>query len=274
MLQFVNRDIDARPLALARIIIGLASFLLPVEWLKPMLRVASGDYLALPVFDGLPSVPTAAVYGLFAVSLLGSAAMVMGIFGGLPALAVAACSAIVLLADQQVYSNHFLLLVMLCTFIGLSGASKAMTVLRPKATQPVPYWPAFLIKAQITTLYAWTAISKVNPQYLSGDVLADQLRPWVPVPDSLLPAVAVTSIVVEAFLAVALWLPRTRLLAFIAGFGLHVGILVLLLYPGPLISFAMLMSSGYVLFAHESLVSGQWRIPGRGARVRAAHAAQ
>lgn len=189
--------------------------------------------------------------------------MIVGIAGHLPALLVAACAATALLSDQQAYSNHLLLLVLLSTFLGLSGASKALSVGAFRKTEEVPYWPAFMIKIQITTLYAWAAASKVNPQYLAGDVLGPNFRPWVPLPDNLLPLVAIASIAAEAFLAVALWLPKLRLLAFLTGGGLHVGILALLIYPEPLIPFAMLMVSGYALFAHDSLRSGQWRLPVR-----------
>lgn len=175
--------------------------------------------------------------------------MVIGLAGRIPALAVAGIAAVVLLIDQQTYSNHMVLLLMLALFLGMSGSTHAFSVLRHSRKPEVPYWPAFLIKAQITTLYAWTAVSKINPQYLSGEVLGTYLNSWVPLPDSLLPAAAILSIVAEAFLAVALWIPRTRKLAFLVGAGLHIGIVIMLASPAPLVGFGMLMLSGYVLFA-------------------------
>ncbi|HEX9229008.1 MAG TPA: HTTM domain-containing protein, partial [Arthrobacter sp.] len=202
-------------------------------------------------------------------SVASSVAMILGVAGHVPALLVSACAATVLLSDQQLYSNHMLLLVTLSTLIGLSGAARAIRVFELKRTEQVPYWPSFLIKAQITTLYAWTAISKVNPQYLSGEVIGSNLRPWVPVGSDLLPSIAVLSIAAEAFLAVALWLPCSRWLGFLVGAGLHIGILVFLLNPAPLIPFALLMLGGYAQFTYASMETGQWKMPALMPRARA-----
>lgn len=278
MRQLLTQTIDARPLAVGRILLGVASLPLAVEWFRPLLKVASRDSMALPVIDGAGSLPSIVVMLFFGLSVAASAGMILGVAGRLPALLLAAVTALVLLADQQVYSNHMILLLMLSSFMGLSGAHRAYTVaeLRRKRRKRsrgdlVPYWPAFLIKAQITTLYFWTAVSKINPQYLSGEVIDANLRGWVPVPESLLPAVSLASIAAEFFLAFALWIPKTRLLGFLVGFGLHFGILAFLTSPAPLIPFAMLMATGYVLFAHDSIERGQWKLPAfAGSRKRAA----
>lgn len=249
MRAILTQVIDPRPLAAARIMVGLVSLGFTFEWIRILVRASSGKYLAMPVIAGLPTLGPELVWGLFAVSLGASTAMVLGVAGRLPAVLVSLTTAAVLLADQQTYSNHMVLLMMLALFLGASGSAQAWALFRRSRQAEVPYWPAFLIMAQITTLYAWTAVAKINPQYLSGEVLGEFLHPWVPIPENLLPAVSVLSVVTEAFLAVALWIPKARKLAFIVGGGLHIGIVVLLGSPAPLIGFGMLMLSGYVLFA-------------------------
>lgn len=234
---------------MARILVGLVAAGFSLEWYWVLSRAASGKYLTIPVFDGWPGPTPALVSALFAVSLGSSVAMILGIADGLPAILVGTSGAVVLLTDQQTYSNHLVLLISLAVVLGLSGAAKAWSLSRTPRAASVPYWPALLIKAQVTTLYAWTAIAKINPQYLSGEVLGIHLQPWVPIPDHLLPAAALLSILTEAFLAVALWIPMTRKLAFVIGAGLHLGIVVLLQSPAPLIGFGMLMFAGYILFA-------------------------
>ncbi len=225
MLQFLNRTIDARPLAAGRIVVGLAALPIAFEWAIPLLKVASGAYLGMPVFSAWGTVPATAVLVLLAVAVAAALAMVAGMAGRLPALLVAACSAVALSSDQQAYSNHLVLLLMLSTFIGLSGAANAYSVSAGvRKTEVVPYWPAFLIKIQVTTLYAW-------------------------------------SVAAEAFVAVALWVPRSRLAAFAVGAGLHLGIIALLSSPAPLIPFAALMFSSYILFAHDSVQTGRWSRP-------------
>lgn len=249
MRTVLTSVMDPRPLALGRILVGLAAAGFSFEWLRVLVRTSSGQFLAIPVIDGWPAPTPGFVWILFAVSLGASITMVLGMAGRLPATLLAGTVAAVLLVDQQTYSNHLVLLMMLALFLGLSGAAQAWSVSKAPRTAVVPYWPAFLIKAQITTLYAWTAIAKTSPQYLSGEVLGTYLQPWVPIPDQLLPAAALVSIVTEAFLAVALWLPGTRKIAFVLGAGLHLGIVVLLDSPAPLVGFGMLMATGYVLFA-------------------------
>lgn len=249
MRGVLTSTMDPRPLAVCRILVGLVAAGFSYEWIRVLARASSGKYLAMPVFDAWPPVTPTLATVLFAVSLGAAVAMVLGLAGRLPAILVAACAAVVLLVEQQTYSNHLVLLVMLALCLGLSGAAHAWSLSRAPRAANVPYWPALLIKAQITTLYAWTAVAKINPQYLSGEVIGTSVQPWVPIPEHLLPAAAILSIVTEAFLAVALWIPKTRRLAFVMGAGLHLGIVVLLDSPAPLVGFGMLMLTGYVLFA-------------------------
>jgi hypothetical protein len=249
VLAVLNGSIDPRPLALCRILVGLAGAGFAFEWIGVLARAASGQYMAVPVVSGMPTPTPAFVVSLFAVSLVGALAMVLGVAGRVPALLVAVTTVTVLLVEQQAYSNHLVLLSSLSLLLGMSGAAQAWTLSRSTRAAEVPYWPAFLIKAQITSVYAWTAISKLNPDYLDGRVLSTFLQPWVPVPHHLLPAFAALSVLAEATLAIFLWVPKLRKPAFAMGAALHLGILVLLQDPAPLIGFAMLMAAGYVLFA-------------------------
>ncbi|MDP9997756.1 HTTM domain-containing protein [Pseudarthrobacter sulfonivorans] len=252
MRDILMRGINPRPLAVARILVGLVAFGFTFEWIRVLLRVSSGNYLTLPVVVGTPSPGRELVLTLFAISLGASAAMILGLAGRVPAITVALTTAAVLLLDQQTYSNHMVLLFMLALFLGMSDSTQALSLSRSRHKTEVTYWPAFLIKSQISVLYAWTAIAKINPQYLSGEVLGTFMQPWVPVPDGLLPAAAILSVVTEAILAVALWIPEVRIAAFVLGGGLHIGIVVALDSPAPLIGFGLLMLSGYVLFASGS----------------------
>lgn len=249
MLAVLSAWADPRPLAICRILVGLAAAGFAFEWIGVLVRAASGNYLALPAIEGLLTVSPQLVIGLFVTALIASLAMVLGVAGRLAPLLVAATTGTVLLADQQTYSNHLVLLFVLSLFLGVSGGDQAWALSRGHKVGWVPYWPVFLIRAQVSSVYAWTAIAKVNPEYLSGEVLETYLHPWVPIPWDLLPVVAIASIVAEASLAVLLWIPRFRKVTIALGAGLHIGIVVLLQDPLPLIGFAMLMATGYVLAA-------------------------
>lgn len=250
MRGVLTATMSPRPLATARIIVGLVAAGFSFEWVIILLRASSGSFLALPVVAGWPAVQPTFVAVLFAVSLGASLAMVLGLANTLPSVLVAGSAGAVLLADQQTYSNHLVLLMMMAAWLSLSRADQAFSVSRSPKSARVPYWPAFLVKVQITSLYAWTAVAKVNEQYLSGEVMGTYLHGWVPISSGLLPLAAVLSILAEAFLAVALWIPQLRKSAYVVGAGLHFGIVVLLESPAPLVGFGALMLAGYVIFAY------------------------
>lgn len=263
MRAILTQVIDPRPLAAARILVGLVSLGFTFEWIRVLVRASSGKYLAMPVIAGWPPPAPELVWALVGLSLGASTAMVLGLAGRLPAVTIALTTAAVLLADQQTYSNHMVLLMMLALFLGASGSANAWALPRRFRPAQVPYWPVFLIKVQITTLYAWTAVAKVNPQYLSGEVLGEYLHSWAPIPDNSLSAVAVLSVATEAFLSISLWIPKAQKVSFVVGAGLHIGIVVLLGSPAPLIGFGMLMLSGYVLFAWGEVGPGPAEKPSR-----------
>jgi predicted DCC family thiol-disulfide oxidoreductase YuxK len=64
----------------------------------------------------------------------------------------------------------------------------------------------------------------------------------------VLSPVAIVSLAAELLIALALWLPRTRHMAFVVGLGLHLSIILTMAQPGHLILFAALMFALYLLF--------------------------
>lgn len=114
------------------------------------------------------------------------------------------------------YNHHTYLIIVICA-IFVVGVS-------------VPH----LLRAQLTIVYAFAAITKVNETYLSGSELyASMVQHTVwqtvigvdPSPAFLMP-VSAASIAVEAFLAVGLWFARTRWISLVVGLIFHVGLVV------------------------------------------------
>ncbi len=114
--------------------------------------------------------------------------------------------------------------MLLSAILAVSRCGEVLTLVSGagRKTQ-VPYWPVFLLRLQITSVYAWTAIAKINEQYLSGEVLDTFMHDWVPVSGPLLGLVAAASVLTEMFLALALWSRRLLLPATLLGAGLHIG---------------------------------------------------
>src|SRR5690606_18039977 len=96
--------------------------------------------------------------------------------------------------------------------------------LRTRQHAPVPRWPQLLLMPQVSVPYLLAPSSKINPVLLSGEPLQSWL--WADLPPRAFPALAVATIASELFLAIGFWIPRVRVLAAVAGLGLHAGILV------------------------------------------------
>jgi predicted DCC family thiol-disulfide oxidoreductase YuxK len=89
----------------------------------------------------------------------------------------------------------------------------------------------WLLRLQVSIVYGFAALSKINLTFLSGSVVASYLRREGPlaVPDAWrsvepMMVLAVLAILLEAFVAVSLWSPRWRAAGLVAALALHVGI--------------------------------------------------
>ncbi|WP_179346129.1 HTTM domain-containing protein [Winogradskyella ursingii] len=98
-----------------------------------------------------------------------------------------------------------------------------------------PMWPMRLIQIQLSLIYGINAIAKSTPYYLSGDALIDMSTAYknfhvdfssgfydlgfVEVPIVVL---AISSVLIEYFLAIGFWFKKTRWIALIVGVGFHI----------------------------------------------------
>ena len=155
--------------------------------------------------------------------------------------------------DQQLYSNNLYLLCLWVLLLTIADSGRTLG-LDARGAWPIPAWPAFLIKVQLSIVYGFTALAKVNAEFLSGAVYRTGAF-YFPVPAAwltpgVLSLVAAATVLVEGFLAVGLWVPRLRLTAFVVGVGLHAGIL-LTMNRRPLTGltiFAVISLAPYLLF--------------------------
>lgn len=270
---------DPAPVADARIGIGMAAILKGVLLVPVLPLLADADRLRVPWGSAVPEVPIELVYVLLAVWQLSAVAFLLGwhtrIAGGLLTLTVFT----VLLLDQQLYSNHLYLLGILCLLLTIadSGAARSLDARRNSASEleresareparnRIPAWPVTLLKLQLSIVYGFAAIAKINAVYLSGGTLAADIRGgMIPLPSAMLrwevlaPA-AMLSILVEAYLAGAFWIPRLRRSAVVLGVLLHVGFIVTMPVPLALSVFAVEMISLYALFPMDDAADSDSR---------------
>lgn len=252
MLTWLTDLIPPRPLGLSRIIVGAAALTRAfVAW--PILtKLAHPETLSTPYADWLPD-PTPQLVTVILITWAVAASLFM-IGWRVPWTGSVLVAAVVanLMLDHQTYSNHLYLMVWLVFLLTLAGSGSGLSV--SKVERDVVRWPVVLIMAQISIVYGFSALTKINDDFLSGSVMAGVLRDGlVPFPSSLrtpafLSSMALVVIAVELFIALFLWSRRFRPYAFLLGLGLHVSIVLLMADTGELTVFGLEMLAVYPLF--------------------------
>lgn len=256
---------SARPLALVRMLLALGALVFAIEVWVMGLHVLVPGTLAVPFMSWLPRLPLVLLpvfvgtWSILAIMLL------IGMLSRTASATLGAMSGYMLLLDQQLYSNHQYLLTLLLLLLALSdsGACWGIDARRVGERAVVRAWPVFLIKLQVSVVYGFAALSKINAVYLSGAVVKAHFMyapAWFTPPWALsaaLPLLAALSIGTELFLSIALWNARCRWVALWSGVGLH-GFIVIGGASTPfavlqLANFALIIMAPYLLFFRPRL---------------------
>jgi hypothetical protein len=256
------RRADARPIAVVRILVGLAAIGNAFEQWAALNRLLAPLVVKMPYLPWLPYPPAAAVPALIGAWLIAALLFMVGFRTRVAGGILVALLAYVLLLDQQLYSNHLYLnvLVVLLVTVADSGARYSLDAHYTGRRDRIAEWPLLLLKIQVSIVYFFAALTKVNRSYLSGDLMlgfihADVLKllpSGLPVM-GVVQALAIASVAVEFFLAFALWFAGWRWLALAAGLALHLSIILtggtMVGVPDiPFTVFALLVMAPYILF--------------------------
>ena len=260
LFQIVTRRTDARPAAIVRMLVGLAAIGFALEAWVDMGRVLLPQIVDMPYVAWYPRISVTILPFFIGLWLCVALAFALGLGTRVCGVILTLSMAYTLFFDQQLYSNHLYLgtLVVLLLTIAESGARFSFDARRSGGRDLILEWPILLLKIEISIVYFYAALLKVNPQYLSGVMLSSfwpfsQLAAlpggWAVV----LPIAAVASILTELFLAIALWVPRLRWLALAVGIGFH----MMIIWTGgsqpgvpdiPFAIFALVTVAPYALF--------------------------
>lgn len=261
MQRIVNLRARPEPLAAARILIGINCLFASFEAWRTLSRLLAPLVVKIPLLPSVPLLPQHALPLFITLWLCAALAFTIGWRTRIAGSVLTLVAGYTLILDQQMYSNHLYLLVLvtLLTTIADSGAAWSVDARRYRSRDSVTAWPSLLLKLQITFVYFFSAAAKITPQYLGGEILLRSLKQegWLAVPQSCrTPAVmallAVGSIAVELFIAFGLWSPRLRRFAMITGVGFHLLILALVASSRlSLAIFALSMFAGYILFLED-----------------------
>ncbi|HLT18930.1 MAG TPA: HTTM domain-containing protein [Thermomicrobiales bacterium] len=226
--------------AMIRRLVGLALAIQALDTTLALRRILAPDVLRTPFFDGMPLMPSSLLLPFAFAWVAAAAALALGYRTRLASVVLVTVVGYALLLDQQSYANHIYLQILIVLIL-LLPADLAVRALR---------W-------QMTVVYLFGAISKINVVFISGALLAANLRHgWLlPFPDSLarpavLMPVAAGAILADAFLAYGFWKPRYRAAAAVFGLLFHTAII--LTFPASsligLVVFALTMWALYYAF--------------------------
>lgn len=254
--RIVTSSYPSRPPALLRIVFGAISIVRGLEAIRISWPLTSDTVVRIPYATWIPEPDRVTIIVILVVWLVGGACFTVGYRTQISGTALAAAMTVGLLVDQQTYSNHLYLLAILVALLTMSrpGAQWSMDARSGSASGDSVLWPIVLMKLQVSIVYLFAAITKLNAEYLSGSVVAGQLgQGLIPFPADwkvgrVMMVVALASVTVELLIAGYLWHPRRRFVAVGAGVLLH-GAIPLLMQPFvQLAVFSAIMLASYVLF--------------------------
>ncbi|MEV1131950.1 HTTM domain-containing protein [Agromyces sp. NPDC049794] len=233
-----------------------------------ILESISRGKVAMPVIEGFPAPTLPWLITLLMLALGAGVAVTVGWNTDKAALVSLMLGVLVLLWDQQTYSSHRLLATLLMTYLIFAKSGTAWSV-RPDPGRPsVPWWPQLLMMSQISVVYLFSALSKMNVIFISGGPLAAWV--WIELPWQFYTVAAAMTVFVELLIACGLWFPASRRIAVLLGLGLHLSIVTLMNHETfALLTFSLTCISLYPLFlfrprlreARLATVSGPERSP-------------
>lgn len=256
VLQWATRRTVCPNLGLARIGIAIGLILTLAEVGPLLFALASPHSVRAPHLEGLTALSPTVAGGLALAWAAGATALLLGWKIRVGGVLVVLCLTCVLALDEQLYSNHLYLLLCLTLLLTPSEADAYFSLAargrdRPRAG---PVWPVLLMKLQLSIVYLFAALTKLNTAFLSGGMLAVSLREGlVPFPEALrrvevLAPLAWLAVLLEAYLAFALWSPSRRRTAVRLGVLVHVAITLTIGDTLGLVAFSVAMLALYPLF--------------------------
>lgn len=255
--RMLGRHVNPRPAGMVRVLIGIAAMLKAIQMSSVLERFDAAGVLRIPYVEWAPSVSDFPSGLVVAVWLVAAALFAAGLWTTASGTLLTATMAAVLLSDQQLYSNHLYLVVLMAGLLTLARSGSALSVdaRTGRGRKEIPEWPLLLLRIQVSIVYLFAGLSKLNATFLSGTVVAVTLRRDGPLAVPLewrtfepMAVISLMAVLTELFLAVALWLPRWRRAAFVVGLGMHVGIAMWFVPTDQLMVFSIIILAPYLLF--------------------------
>lgn len=230
---FFERRVDPRPIALARVVVGFAALLRAYESYRYIGYVLRSNAVRAPIVDAVPLLTLDWLPYYSGVWAVAACAFIVGLRTRAAGAVLTALLGYHLIVDQNLFFNHIHFLVLVVFLLTVAGPGATWSVdwlLAGRPRRSVALWAVTLGKAQISIVYFYTALAKINPYFLSGELLTGSMRhlPQALKTPVLMQALSYGVVAGELFLAFGMWFPRTRIWALLAGVAMHLGIPIMI----------------------------------------------
>ena len=192
--------------------------------------LGQGRFVKVPVYDWVPQLSPEQVVWFAACWISTVLFFLLGLFARTSGMLLTLLAGYLILANQNLYSHHLHQLFLLCLLLTIadSGATLSLDWLRTGRRERLVYlWPQALIMImiQISLVYGFAGLQKINAVFLSGGVLREVLRlPVALIHPAISQGLAGLTVAIELFISVGLWSSRLRPWACLSGFALHLSV--------------------------------------------------
>lgn len=234
-----TRGVDIAPLVVFRIVFGLLGTFSAIrfvyyDWVEKLYVTPQFHFHYLG-FDWVNPLPGNWMYLPFILMIIGGLAIAFGAFYRIAAVVFFFAFSYVELLDKANYLNHYYFVSIVSFLLILVPANRKWSVdsyLRPQIlSSTVPYWCIWILRFQLTLVYCFAGIAKINSDWL---LEAQPLRIWLQafrdlplVGDYLATkwvayAFAWFGCIYDLFIPFFLMIPKTRKLAYVLVIIFHV----------------------------------------------------
>jgi predicted DCC family thiol-disulfide oxidoreductase YuxK len=255
--QFFRASTSARPLGVARAAVGIAAFVRALIQYKVLRLLLSGQVIRVKPVAWLPDLAPEYVSAFIGIWLILCVAFALGFRTRISGSLLCVCLAYQLAMDANLDASnlYFMVLTVLLLTVGDSGCSFSIDrLLFRNDPQEVARWSTLLPRLQVSIIYSYSVLLKLNPRFLNGDAIVIATRLPGPLHSTWLPTgAAVATVCLEFFLAWALWVPALRRAAFTLGFLFHLVIFFSMDggHTTAMFTFGLNMLAPYLLFLEQ-----------------------
>jgi predicted DCC family thiol-disulfide oxidoreductase YuxK len=254
LTAFFEAETGARPIAVCRVAVGLASLARAGVQYRFLRALLGGEVIRAKHFEWMPDLPAGLVGPLVAAWMLLSLLFAAGLCTRSAGSLLVALLAYQLALDGNLYANNLYLLMLLVLLLTVADSGRSLSLDRRffrADAAVVARWSTLLPRLQVSLVYFFSALVKLNPTFLAGHPIRQMMRMPAGLADTwVLVGAAIGTVIMEFFLSAALWIPKLRRAAFAGGLALHACIIAGMprSMTTTMITFAVTTLAPFVLF--------------------------